>query len=127
MYEFYNPNPLNKSVGDCVIRALSKALDKSWNDTAIELYIFAYDLKDMPSSNFVWGKFLNNYGFVKKLIPDDCPNCYTINNFVNDFNKGVYVIGTGTHVVTAINGVYYDSWNSGDETPLYYFEKGMIK
>ena len=43
MYEFYNPNPLSKSVGDCVIRALSKALNKSWDDTAIELFIFAYD------------------------------------------------------------------------------------
>ena len=51
MYEFYNPNPHNKSVGDCVIRALSKALNKTWDETFIDLFTVAFELKDMPSSN----------------------------------------------------------------------------
>ena len=30
MWEKYNPNPLSKLVGDCVIRALTKALDRTF-------------------------------------------------------------------------------------------------
>ena len=29
-WEFFNPNPQNRETGDCVIRALSKATDRSW-------------------------------------------------------------------------------------------------
>lgn len=29
-YTHYNPNPAQKSVGDCTVRAISKALDQSW-------------------------------------------------------------------------------------------------
>ena len=38
MYSYFNPNPIkNKRVGDCVIRAISKALNQSWEETYIEL------------------------------------------------------------------------------------------
>ena len=36
-YVFYNPNPLGKDTGDCVIRAISKALDYDWEKTYTEL------------------------------------------------------------------------------------------
>mgnify|MGYP001143329198 CR=1 FL=1 len=31
-YSHYNPNPAGKSVGDCPVRAIAKALDKSWEE-----------------------------------------------------------------------------------------------
>ena len=37
MYVFFNPNPEGKSVGDCVIRAISKATNKPWEQIYIEL------------------------------------------------------------------------------------------
>lgn len=30
---YYNSNPERKLVGDCVIRAISKATDQTWEDT----------------------------------------------------------------------------------------------
>lgn len=30
MFKKYNPNPYAARVGDCAIRAMSKALDQSW-------------------------------------------------------------------------------------------------
>ncbi len=32
-YKFYNPNPNDKFTDDCVIRAISKFLDQSWDTT----------------------------------------------------------------------------------------------
>ena len=43
--------------------------------------------------------------------------------FGRDHPQGLYVLATGTHVITVIDGDYYDSWDSGDKIPLYYFKK----
>ena len=59
----------------------------------------------------------------RRTIPDDCPDCYTIEDFCKDHPKGTFVIGTGSHLATVIDGTLFDSWNSLAETPVYYFEK----
>ena len=64
MFKLYNPNPIkNNRVGDCVVRAISKALDMSWEDVYIELTIQGYLLGDLLSSNGVWGDYLKSKGF----------------------------------------------------------------
>ena len=124
MYQYYNCNPNGNRVGDCVVRAISKALNQSWEDTYIDLTIQGYLLGDLLSSNAVWGAYLKNKGFTRDIIPNDCPECYTIEDFCNEHPNGTYVIGTGSHAVAVENGVYYASWRSGDETPIYYYKKG---
>lgn len=37
-------------------------------------------------------------------------------NFARDNPRGVFVLGTGTHTATVIDGILYDNWNSSDET-----------
>lgn len=124
MYSYYNPNPHGKRVGDCVVRAISKALNQSWEDTYLDLTIQGYIMGDLLSSNAVWKVYLKDKGFKMDVISDDCPECYTIEDFCDEHPQGVYVIGTGSHAVCVIDGVYYDSWQSGDETPIYYYHKG---
>ena len=63
MYNYYNPNPKGNKVGDCVIRAISKALDMSWEDVYIELTIQGYLMGDLLSSNGVWDAYLKRKGF----------------------------------------------------------------
>lgn len=111
-------------MGDCVIRAISKATNKSWEDIYIELCLLGYIMGDLPSSNRVWGNYLKTKGFTRDIVSNDCPDCYTINDFCNEYPQGTYVLGTGTHAVCICDGVLYDSWNSGSETPIYYYQKG---
>lgn len=120
----YNPNPKGSYVGDCTIRALSKALDASWYRIYSDLAIQGYAMADMPSSNRVWGQYLKGAGYRRYVIPNTCPECYTIKDFCEDNPKGTYIVGTGTHVVTVKDGDYYDSWDSGDETPIFYYMEG---
>lgn len=80
-------------------------------------------MADMPSSNHVWGTYLVGEGFSRRVIPDTCPDCYTVKDFANDHRWGVYVLATGDHVVAVEDGDYYDAWDSGDEIPTYYFQK----
>lgn len=122
-YVRYNPNPQGKNVGDCVIRCLTLALPSTWQGAYVQLCVKGLKMFDMPSANHVWGALLKEHGYVRHALPNECPDCYTIREFCNDHPEGYFVVATGTHVVMVIDGDYMDSWDSGDETPLYYFER----
>lgn len=125
MFKYYNPNPRNRNgVGDCTVRAISKALDISWDKAYIDLVLQGYLHADMPSSNIVMNSYLHSQGFSRHVIDDKrCSDCYTVRDFAEDHPEGTYILGTGTHVIAVIDGIYYDSWNSGDEIPQYYYKK----
>ena len=123
MWKQINLNPHGKQVGDCTVRAISLATGKDWYDTYFGMCLFGLLMADMPSANSVTTAYLRKKGFLRRTIPDDCPDCYTIENFCQDHPKGTFVIGTGSHLTTVIDGTLFDSWNSLAETPVYYFEK----
>lgn len=121
MWVKYNPNPTGRLVGDCSIRAIAKALNVDW-DMAFDMVSHNAKLMgDMPSSDSVWGAVLRQHGFNKVAIPNTCPDCYTVEDFCKDNPYGVFVIGFGGHVATVIDGILYDSWNSSNLIPIYYW------
>lgn len=122
-FVYYNPNPHKNTVGDCVIRALCKALDSGWYKVYSELAIQGYAMADMPSSNNVWGQLLKNKGYCRYVIPNTCPDCYTVKDFCEDHPNGNYVLATGSHVICVDSGNYFDSWDSGDESPIFFWRK----
>jgi hypothetical protein len=124
MFKYYNPHPSQRRIGDCVIRAISKVLDWEWNDTYTALCLQGYVMSDLPSSNQIWGAFLRKQGFIRQVIPNECPDCYTVEDFCKDHPTGTYVLGTGSHAVAVVDGFYYDAWESGREQPIYYYKKG---
>lgn len=123
MYIPFNPNPAGKYVGDCVIRAIVKATNRNWGKVYQDVVNKGYRMKDMPSSNHVWASYLKDSGFRRYIIPDMCPDCYTVKDFCYDHPIGTYILGTGTHVICVVDGDYFDTWDSGDEVPIYYFER----
>lgn len=80
-------------------------------------------MADWGSSNPVWDSYLRSNGFVRKSLPNTCPGCYTIQDFANEHNIGLYIVATGTHVVTIMDGTIFDSWDSSQEIPTYYYQK----
>lgn len=123
MFVYTNPNPSKKLVGDCVIRAVSIVLDQTWLETYDGITAVGRELRDMPSSNAVWDAYLRDKGYVKHVIPDTCPECYRVADFCWDHPSGDYLLATGTHVIAVLNGDYYDTWDSGDEVPIYFYER----
>lgn len=122
-YIQYNPNPKRKSTIDCTIRALSKALNTDWDDAYIRLCMKGFVMKNMPSANEVWHELLKDEGFTRHIIPNTCPDCYTVRAFCHEHLDGLYILGTGSHVIAVEDGNYYDNWDSGDEVPIYYWER----
>lgn len=123
MWRNYNPNPRGKAVGDCTVRAISAATQRDWEQIYLELCLHGLTMGDMPSSNAVTTSYLRSKGFRRMTLPESCPDCYTIDSFCLDHPQGVYVIGTGSHLTAVIDGCLWDSWDSRNETPVYYFCK----
>lgn len=121
---YYNPNPNNRFVGDCTIRAICKLTDKDWDSVYVGTTLEGFLKKDMPSGNSTWGSYLNRLGYVRRGLPDTCPFCYTVKDFCRDNPKGRFLLALDQHVVTVVNGDYYDTWDSGNEIPFYYWMKG---
>ena len=122
---YYNPNPVRSDsvVGDCAVRAVSKALNLTWEQAYVRLSLNGYLMGDMPNSDIVWGSVLRAEGFIRETVPNTCPDCYTIAEFCRDNPKGVFVIKTDSHVSTVVDGALYDSWNSEMTIPIYYWTK----
>lgn len=75
----------------------------------------------MPSADAVWGHYIQLRGGEPFSLPKSCPRCTTIKDFARIFPQGRYVIGTGSHAIAVIDGDYYDSWDSGDEIPSFFW------
>ena len=116
-----NPNPKHKEVPDCVIRALCIALHMRWYDIYDDLCALGRDECNMPSADAVWGKYLYQMGFEPFLLPDSCPKCITVQAFTRMYPRGTYIIGTGSHAVAIVDGDYYDSWDSGNQIPSFFW------
>ncbi len=123
MWINYNSNPVSARVGDCAVRAVAKALNIDWEKAFVLIAANGFIMGDVISSNNVWGSVLRQHGFYRHSLPNECPDCYTVKDFCKDHPQGIYVLGLEKHVVTAENGSYFDTWDSGNETVIYYWSK----
>ena len=124
MYKYYNPTPLGRrTVGDCAVRAVAKAIGVSWDEAHDMLSDMSKKMGTVMNDNDVISAVLRMHGFYKEGFPWTCRDCYTVREFARDNPVGTYVVGTGSHVITVINGDYYDTWRSGDESIIYFWTK----
>jgi hypothetical protein len=121
VYVSYNANPERKRVGDCTVRAISKALGQEWEYTYLGLCLQGFIMHDMPSSDAVWGTYLHSKKFKRKTLENECPQCYTIRDFCEEYKDGTYIVALDKHVVAVVDGKLYDTWDSTDESPIYYW------
>ena len=123
MWIYYNPNPTGRNVQDCAIRALSKALDTDWEHAYALAVANGYQMGDLPNADSVWGAVLRQHGFYRKSIPDTCPSCYTVEQFAEDNPIGTFVLGLGNHAVCVKDGIIWDSFDSSQGIPQFFWYK----
>ena len=123
-FVFYNPNPDGRFVGDCTIRAICRLTGLDWDTVYAGTVFQGFLRKDMPSGNSTWGAYLRRHGYTRHIIPNSCPDCYTVRDFCLDNPKGKFLLALDQHVVAVVDGDYYDTWDSGREIPIYYWMKG---
>lgn len=119
MWVEYEGNPCGSGEDDCAIRAISIVLDIDWETAYMMLANMGLMMCKIMNHNAVISAVLRQNGFKRIVIPNDCPDCYSVSDFCDDNPSGMYVLGTGSHVVAVIDGDYYDAWDSGKEIPQY--------
>ena len=101
------------------MRAISVALGISWYQAFDMLCKEARHMCNLPSSDEVWGAVLLQNGFIKWVVPKTT----TAGRFCREHPVGTFVLAFGGHVATVRDGVLYDSWDSSNEIPIYYFRR----
>ena len=109
MYRYLNKNPKARDVNDCVIRSISCAENRSWDDVYDELSELAQ----------TQGILLDDVRFVEPYLDSKYNRtCYknngfstTVEEFLKTHPKGTYLITMQGHITCLKNGVIYDTWD----------------
>lgn len=121
MWVEFEGNPCGTDEDDCAVRMLCIILDIDWDTAYMMLANMGMMMCKLMNHNAVISAILRQNGFYKRTIPDSCPDCYNVIDFCEDHPNGTYVLGTGRHVVAVIDGDYIDSFDSGNDIPIYYY------
>lgn len=105
MYKYYNANPLKNNVSDCTCRAISLAEGESWDYTYNKLSKIAQEKGDMLDSvDFIeW--------YLDEFYPRQCHYAKTINEFTEEFPRGIYLCTMPGHITCVIDGCIYDTFD----------------
>lgn len=110
MFVYYNANPKGENIGDCVIRAISLALNLDYYKVIDLLYKTSdYFNCDMLVRD-CYGSFLDNH--FPKVIPN-APK--TVDEIAKDFEYNTLLIRIEGHLTCAMNSDIYDTWDTRDE------------
>ena len=108
MWKYYNANARGNNVNDCVVRAISKAEGKSWNQTYRELSEIAqYEGILLDDVNFV-----ENY--LDKRYKRACHYSKTVGEFLEEHPRGTFLVTMQGHITVIVNGVLYDTFDCRD-------------
>lgn len=114
----FNPNPKSRNIGDCTLRSYCAAFGISWDK--------AFDIASkVAKENSSMIQYVSD-----KVLTEEF-NCYvdekynkktikgkdriTVNQFALSHPYGTYILHVPKHQVTVIDGIYWDSWDSGNK------------
>lgn len=130
-FHYYNANPKNRLTTDCVIRALSTAMEQDYNKTVMELAEMqcktGYDNGDTKLIE----KYLQSKGWVKNKQPRKDDNTkYTGKEWCEEVQThrhwySPYMIANigGGHIVAIMFGQVYDTWDCTHKCIGNYWER----
>lgn len=128
-YKYYQPNnkDLKDNYGDCVVRALTKVTGKNWMEAFEALLPYAIELQCMPNSQVCYEKYLKEHGFVYHGISNKKGSKRpTVDRFAKDHKEGEFFLNVANHCVAVVDGIYYDTWDSGYKCLYGYWERQEV-
>ena len=131
-YKYYQPNKkdVKDKFGDCTIRALTKALGITWLE-AFDLTIpFCREYQTPNIFNLPLNlekEVMQHLGFIYTGITNKKGSRRpTVAEFARSHKNGRYILNVANHEVAAVDGDYFDTWDSGACSLYgYYTYKGI--
>lgn len=125
-YKYYQPNKkdLKDEFGDCVMRALTKALDMDWLDVFDEITPLSRELQVPFNCKPCYEAYLKSKGFTYQGISNKKGSKRpTVSEFAKQHKTGTYYLNIANHCVTVVDGIYYDTWDCGYKSLYGYWTK----
>jgi hypothetical protein len=125
-WKYYQPNKkdLKDEYGDCVIRSLTRALNMEWLEVFEELLPYARETQAMPNNKVVYEQYILDKGFKYVGVSNKKgAKRPTVQSFAKEHNEGTYILRVAHHIVTVVDGYFYDTWDSGDKSLYGYWVK----
>ena len=123
-YQYYQPNKkdLKDEYGDCVMRALTKVLDKSWLDVFDDITPLSRELQCPFNCKACYEAYLKSKGFIYEGISNKKGSKRpTVKEFAIKHKVGTYYLNVANHCVAVVNGIYYDTWDCGNKSLYGYW------
>ena len=92
-FTYNNVNPKNKINGDCVIRAIANAMNKTWDEVNEDLFKYSVKYKTVLNDKHTFEKYLKDNNWVKYNQPRKENNKkYTGKEYVDKLNAQKEII-----------------------------------
>lgn len=120
MFVYKNENPKGKKTSDCVVRAITTATGKSYEEVARELLEVSLESGFAPHDKRCYQKYLRSLGFVqKKQMKKDSGKWYSISEMAGIIVDGI--VHSTKHLTCIKGGNIYDTWNcSRKKAGMFY-------
>ena len=114
-FRYYNNNPNKYKTSDCVIRAISVALDKSWDDVLKDLTSYALKYKYFINCQELYEIYLQDNKWEKHKSPQkDNGDAYLLGDWLKQFNGQAIVTIDDDHLTYVSENIVYDIWDCTD-------------
>lgn len=116
-FTYYNANPSHKRVKDCAIRAISAAMNITWEDAMMELARMSCDTHEIVNARANTSAYIKSKNWTKHLGRG---------KKLKDFHfKGTHLVSCHTrgkyHMTYIEDGVIKDTFNCENFKVDYYF------
>ena len=111
-FHYYNVNPRFRHVNDCTVRAISLALNISWENAYDLLSSYAKEQGVMMDEVTYIDDFLEKH--FKKWCGCKDKVKVTVEQFVESHPVGTFLITMRGHITCCVNGCIYDTFNPKD-------------
>ena len=126
-YQYYQPNKLDlkDNYGDCAIRVLCKTENTSWLETYDLMYKLSREIQCPMNCKYGFEHIVKSLGYNYTGISNKKGSKRpTVLNFAKNHKDGTYICVVANHYVAIENGIYYDTWDSGNCCLYGYWKKG---
>ena len=118
-FEKFNNNPLKLINSDCVIRAISEGLNKSWFSVYDDLYKIGRVKCLVLNDKDCYREYLSEVKGLKMVVPKVKKGKKRLK--VKDLDKGTYILSVANHLTIIKNGVLKDIWDCSDNCVYRYW------
>ena len=130
-FHYYNANPKKRLTSDCVVRAISTALEIPYEQVVMEMAKMECETGYSRASNEGVDKYLQSKGWEKNKQPRKDDNtkytgkewCEEIQTHRHWYDQQIIANIGGGHIVAIMWGQVYDTWDSTDGCIGNYWTK----